>query len=183
MRPLSGHVPGQRLLVVPFVATTASTPSPRPSHQEIPHSALRGLSGAGGPSYGIGAPATETVQPTVVRYVPEKRCLLRVTTDAGVRLAKVYARDEDLAVAEVQARLWRTATTPDGPVVPAVLGVLPALRLVVQETAAGELLYDCLRQGVEPNCLQPPTARALAVLHRAVVPGLRRHGIAESLVS
>ena len=110
----------------------------------------------------------------VVRYVPEKRCLLRVGTPDRRLLAKVYARAADLESARVQEVL-HASTSRAGAIVPEVRGVCPSLRVMLQETVEGVPLYALLRSGVGCGNAVAAAAGALARLHACEVPGLRAH--------
>lgn len=115
----------------------------------------------------------------IVRYVPEKRCLIRydVSTDGGREtwLGKVYVHDDDLASGHVQAALWAAALEGVGPRVPGVVGILPDVRLVVQRHVDGTSVYDSLRAGSLTPTHLAATARAAARLHATTLPIARRH--------
>lgn len=171
IRPYSGYVAPLRLLV-----------------RELPYDyRLETLAAALEPGALSSATAacagdweTSLTRADVVRYVPEKRCLLRLRSRDRTVLAKIYPRDADLSVAGVQASLF-DATRATGPIVPAVVGVLPAFRAVLQEEVRGASVYDRLRAGGCAPAVSVATAEALAALHGVDVPGLRHHGVAEEI--
>lgn len=128
----------------------------------------------------VGDPALRVEQIDVVRYVPEKRCLLRYRVITRGQpctwLGKVYVHDDDLVSGAVQAALARTPGGGMPPRVPAIVGMLLDLRLVVQECIDdGTPLYESLRAGAMTGAHLAGTARALAGLHAGALHLVKHH--------
>ncbi|MGE3844050.1 MAG: phosphotransferase family protein, partial [Vicinamibacterales bacterium] len=121
------------------------------------------------------------VRVSIVRYVPEKRCLLRYawTDDEGRArhvLAKVYPNAEDLAAGAVQATLHSRPDGRPGPNVARVLGFWTLANVFVQEEVDGRPLYELLRAGRAGLRHQSLAAGAIQALHASSVPLSRAHG-------
>lgn len=134
----------------------------------------------------LGEAVPHSLTVAIVRYVPEKRCLLRYAwTDGEGRsrrvLAKVYPEGDDLASGTVQAALHARRADHRGLDVPRVIGLWREASVVVQEEVAGRPLYDVMRGGGAEVFHQALAADAIHALHATTLVLGRTHGLDEEL--
>lgn len=173
LSPWSCLLPERRWLIVPF-----------PFDYRLPH-----LSQICEPSAvtdmlrgeGIGAEVTAI---TPVRYVPEKRCQMRLDVRIGgglpgVWFGKTMAADSGADVVRVMQQLHSHFAGSNIAGTPAPIAYLRNGRTVVQQGVPGQTLYDLQRAGDVSAEVYRRTGSALAELHRAPLSGLPVYGAAE----
>lgn len=114
---------------------------------------------------------------TVFKYKSGRRCVLGYTLNGRVRgtqtrtqrrvIGKIFRDERGRRLLALQQRLWQAEFapgTPDRIMVPAGLGYVPKMRMLVQEWSPGQTLNELVTQrsihGRIPRC-----AQALAKLH------------------
>src|SRR6266404_3996186 len=120
----------------------------------------------------------------VVRYKPERRCLIEYQLTASelppkslTILGKVRAKGLDRKTFELQKLLWRGDFGPenhDGIQVPEPLGTIPPFQMWLQSTVPGTTATALLAKP-EGVSLARRIAEAIHKLHRAKLPAPRSH--------
>lgn len=128
----------------------------------------------------------------VMRYRPEKRCLIEydvrlerpgVEREKRTLIGKVRARQFGMADCRLLQQLRHggfNSHSPDGIAVPEPIGVLPRLRMWLQSKVPGRLATELL---TEPHgvALARRIAEAAHKLHRAGVPTRTQHTMADEI--
>lgn len=125
--------------------------------------------------------------PQVVRYVPEKRCLLRYRAVdlQGVEqfvLGKVHARGEDMVSAGRQRAVAGALAAHPTTKAPKVLGICRQARIVFQEQVGGMSVYDHIRQGTATRAHGSLSGTGLRALHATNLKDLPIHDVVAELV-
>lgn len=140
----------------------------------------------------LGARRVRLRSARVVRHKPGSRCLIEYEVDAEhaggaseivTLLGKMRARSADRATFALHAALRRRgfdADSADGISVPEPVAIIPQFHMWVQHKVPG-LPAGRLLAGPEGNDLARRIAEAAHKLHRAGVPAVRRHGVADEL--
>ncbi|MFN7915351.1 MAG: aminoglycoside phosphotransferase family protein [Vicinamibacterales bacterium] len=173
LSPWSFLLPERRWLVVPF-----------PFDYRLPH--LGQVCEPAVVSDGLRAVGVEAdvAAITPVRYVPEKRCQVRLEVSVAgamrrVWFAKTMAAGNGAEVVRAMQRLHVHFAGSQIAGTPAPVAYLEPWQAVVQQGVPGETLYDLQRGGEVAAEVYRRTGAALAELHRAPLPDLPIHGRSE----
>ncbi|WP_069791166.1 phosphotransferase [Cyanobacterium sp. IPPAS B-1200] len=122
----------------------------------------------------------------VIRYKPEKRCLIEFTFDGKNSLAligKIRAKGTDFKSYNVQKQLWKNGFNDDcldKISVPEPIAIIPEWQMWLQRKVSGEVLRDLFTPNIDLNIVKK-IAHVAHKLHCANIPTFRSHVIADEL--
>ena len=128
----------------------------------------------------------QLVQIRVIRYKPQKRCLLEYTFQGEntlVLIGKIRAKGTDIRSYDLQKKLWHSgfdSNSHDGISVPEPMGIIPQWQMWLQKKVPGKVVTFWLptKQGVT---ISQKVAHVAHKLHQANIPPHRRHTMADEL--
>ena len=126
------------------------------------------------------------VQIKVIRYKPQKRCLIEYNFKGEnplILIGKIRAKGTDIKSYELQKKLWHSgfdSNSQDGISVPEPLGIIPQWQMWLQKKVPGQVVTCWLptKQGVT---ISQKVAHVAHKLHQANIPSHRRHTMADEL--
>ncbi|BAZ46416.1 aminoglycoside phosphotransferase [Chondrocystis sp. NIES-4102] len=122
----------------------------------------------------------------VIRYKPQKRCLIEYTFEGKSKLVligKIRAKGTDTKSYNLQKQLWASefsSDSDDGISVPEPVGIIPQWQMWVQKKVPGNLIINHLigREGIN---ISKRIAQIAHKLHNVDIITQRRHTITEEL--
>ncbi|MGK7949585.1 MAG: phosphotransferase [Xenococcaceae cyanobacterium] len=128
----------------------------------------------------------QLVQIKVIRYKPQKRCLIEYTFQGEntlVLIGKIRAKGTDLKSYDLQKKLWHSgfdSNSNDGISVPEPIGIIPQWQMWLQKKVPGKVATFWLTTEKGVNVCQK-VAYVAHKLHQANIPCHRRHTMADEL--
>ncbi|MGY6529419.1 MAG: phosphotransferase [Cyanobacterium sp.] len=122
----------------------------------------------------------------VIRYKPEKRCLIEFTFEGKnslILIGKVRAKGTDFKSYNLQKQLWKNGFNNDccdKISVPEPIGVIPQWQMWLQKKVPGKVLRDVFSPKMDSKIVQK-IAQVAHKLHSANVPTFRSHLITDEL--
>lgn len=129
----------------------------------------------------------QLAQIKVIRYKPEKRCLIEFTFDGKnplVLIGKIRAKGTDFKSYNLQKQLWENGFNDDcydKISVPETIGVIPQWQMWLQKKVLGEVLRDLFTPNIDLDIVKK-IAQVAHKLHSANMPTFRSHFITDELV-
>lgn len=128
----------------------------------------------------------QLVKIEVIRYKPQKRCLIEYTFQGEnplVLIGKIRAKGTDTKSYELQKELWHSgfdSHSHDGISVPEPIGIIPQWQMWLQKKVPGKVATFWLttERGID---VSRKVAHVAHKLHQANIPCQRRHTMADEL--
>ena len=128
----------------------------------------------------------QLVQIKVIRYKPQKRCLIEYTFQGEnplILIGKIRAKGTDIKSYNLQKKLWHSgfdSNSHDGISVPEPIGIIPQWQMWLQKKVPGQVVTFWLttERGVT---ISQKVAHVAHKLHQANIPCHRRHTMADEL--
>ena len=128
----------------------------------------------------------QLVQIEVIRYKPQKRCLIEYTfrrENTLVLIGKIRAKGTDRKSYELQKKLWQSGfdnNSNDGISVPEPIGIISQWQMWVQKKVPGKVVTFWLTTDKGVSLCQK-VAHIAHKLHQAKIPCQRSHTMADEL--
>ncbi len=130
--------------------------------------------------------AFSLVQIKVIRYKPQKRCLIEYSFQGKnplVVIGKIRAKGTDIKSYDLQKQLWHSgfdSNSHDNISVPEPIGIIPQWQMWLQKKVPGKLVTFWLttEKGIT---VSQKVAHVAHKLHQANIPCQRRHTMADEL--
>ena len=128
----------------------------------------------------------QLVQIEVIRYKPQKRCLIEYTFQGEntlVLIGKIRAKGTDRKSYDLQKKLWHSgfdSNSNDGISVPEPIGIIPQWQMWVQKKVPGKVVTFWLTTDKGVSVCQK-VAHIAHKLHQSKIPCQRSHTMADEL--
>ncbi|VEP12058.1 Aminoglycoside phosphotransferase [Hyella patelloides LEGE 07179] len=128
----------------------------------------------------------QLVQIKVIRYKPQKRCLIEYSFQGEnplVLIGKIRAKGTDIKSYNLQKKLWHNgfdSNSHDGISVPEPIGIIPQWQMWLQKKVPGEVatVWLATEKGIT---VSQKVAHVAHKLHQTNIPCQRRHTMADEL--